>query len=74
MMPVTAEVAGRHDSFESNHLGFISAFHSRAKRMGDVDKRATNISRQEITSKGLEQVEGRPQAAFTGGRKSQELN
>lgn len=41
MMPVTAEVAGRHDSFESNHLSFISAFHSRARRMGGVDKRAT---------------------------------
>lgn len=74
MMPVTAEVAGRHDNFESSHLSFISAFHSRARRMGDVDKRATSISRQEMASEGLEQVEGRLQAAFTGGRRSQELN
>lgn len=35
---------------------------------------ATKHPHEEITSEGLEQVEGRPQAAFTGGRKSQELN
>lgn len=44
--------------FESSHLSFISAFHSRARRMGNVDKRAASIFRQEIASEGLEQVDG----------------